>query len=52
MRLLPVTPPTPTPAPGWKPKEEQMSTIVAIHNSVNERCWQQVLAWEQPYIEK
>jgi hypothetical protein len=24
-----------------------MSTVVAIHNAVNERAWQHVLAWER-----
>ena len=32
---------------GWDPKERDMSTVVAIHNAVNERTWNQVLKWEK-----
>eukprot|EP00227_Mantoniella_beaufortii_P014124 CAMPEP_0197593462 /NCGR_PEP_ID=MMETSP1326-20131121/18218_1 /TAXON_ID=1155430 /ORGANISM="Genus nov. species nov., Strain RCC2288" /LENGTH=245 /DNA_ID=CAMNT_0043159435 /DNA_START=160 /DNA_END=894 /DNA_ORIENTATION=- len=32
---------------GWTPNEEDMSNVIAIHNTVNERCWQEVLKWEQ-----
>ncbi|KAI9915497.1 hypothetical protein PsorP6_008509 [Peronosclerospora sorghi] len=31
---------------GWAPNAEQMKTIVAIHNAVNEKSWQEVLKWE------
>lgn len=31
---------------GWDPDATQMQTIVAIHNSVNEQSWQEVLKWE------
>jgi hypothetical protein len=31
---------------GWDPKEQDMSQVVAIHNTVNERTWQHILAWE------
>ncbi|KAG6611195.1 Cytochrome c1 heme lyase [Phytophthora cinnamomi] len=31
---------------GWDPKAQQMKTIVAIHNTVNEQSWQEVLKWE------
>ena len=31
---------------GWAPTAEQMKTIVAIHNTVNEQSWQEVLKWE------
>lgn len=31
---------------GWDPKEQDMTSVVSIHNTVNERCWLQVLAWE------
>ena len=31
---------------GWDAKEEDMHSVVAIHNSVNERAWQQVLQYE------
>jgi cytochrome c heme-lyase len=24
---------------GWKPKEEDMSSVVGIHNAVNEQTW-------------
>jgi len=31
---------------GWRPREEDMNMVVAIHNAVNERAWGQVLQWE------
>ncbi|KAF1323441.1 Cytochrome c1 heme lyase, partial [Globisporangium splendens] len=31
---------------GWDPEAEQMKTIVAIHNTVNEQSWAEVLRWE------
>ncbi|KAF8059977.1 cchl [Scenedesmus sp. PABB004] len=31
---------------GWDPQERDMERVVAIHNTVNERAWQHVLAWE------
>jgi hypothetical protein len=31
---------------GWSPEAEQMKTIVAIHNTVNEQSWREVLQWE------
>ncbi|GMF24756.1 unnamed protein product [Phytophthora fragariaefolia] len=31
---------------GWAPQAQQMKTIVAIHNTVNEQSWQEVLRWE------
>uniref|UniRef100_A0A383V203 Holocytochrome c-type synthase n=1 Tax=Tetradesmus obliquus TaxID=3088 RepID=A0A383V203_TETOB len=31
---------------GWDPREPDMQRVVAIHNTVNERAWQHVLAWE------
>jgi cytochrome c heme-lyase len=31
---------------GWQPSEADMPTVVAIHNTVNERAWAEVLAWE------
>lgn len=34
------------PTQGWQPSEEDMSKVVAIHNTVNERAWQHILAWE------
>lgn len=32
---------------GWKPREEEMSTVVSIHNAVNERTWIEVMRWEK-----
>lgn len=32
---------------GHSPSEEEMSTIVGMHNAVNERTWQLLLNWEQ-----
>lgn len=34
---------------GWKPQEEDMTTVVAIHNAVNERTWAEVLRWENKF---
>eukprot|EP01134_Creolimax_fragrantissima_P008418 CFRG8418T1 len=31
---------------GWSPEEQDMSTVVAIHNNVNEETWRKVLIWE------
>ena len=31
---------------GFDPKEEEMRTVVAIHNTVNERTWREILLWE------
>jgi cytochrome c heme-lyase len=31
---------------GWSPDEQDMASVVAIHNAVNERAWQEVVAWE------
>ncbi len=31
---------------GWAPQERDMPTVVAIHNTVNERAWAHVLGWE------
>lgn len=31
---------------GWSPDERDMASVVAIHNAVNERAWQEVVAWE------
>ena len=31
---------------GYEPREEEMDAVVAIHNSVNERTWTQVLEYE------
>lgn len=32
---------------GWDPREEDMHTVVKIHNAVNERAWNQVVEWER-----
>ena len=34
---------------GWDPQEEDMETIVAIHNAVNEQGWRKVLEWESAH---
>ncbi|KAJ2873063.1 Cytochrome c1 heme lyase [Coemansia asiatica] len=31
----------------WDPKEQDMKTVVPIHNAVNEKCWRQILEWEK-----
>ncbi|GHP03292.1 hypothetical protein PPROV_000204700 [Pycnococcus provasolii] len=31
---------------GWDPDSEDMKSVVAIHNAVNERCWHEVSWWE------
>jgi len=36
---------------GFEPKEEEMRTVVAIHNTVNERTWREILRWEADYPE-
>uniref|UniRef100_A0A7S0L4G6 Holocytochrome c-type synthase n=1 Tax=Coccolithus braarudii TaxID=221442 RepID=A0A7S0L4G6_9EUKA len=36
---------------GYQPNEEEMRTVVAIHNTVNERSWQEVLKYESMYPE-
>ena len=37
---------------GWTPEERDMSNVIAIHNAVNERCWQEVLKWEGAYTRR
>eukprot|EP00282_Hemiselmis_andersenii_P039608 CAMPEP_0169446210 /NCGR_PEP_ID=MMETSP1042-20121227/10854_1 /TAXON_ID=464988 /ORGANISM="Hemiselmis andersenii, Strain CCMP1180" /LENGTH=199 /DNA_ID=CAMNT_0009557663 /DNA_START=41 /DNA_END=637 /DNA_ORIENTATION=+ len=32
---------------GWNPKEDDMSSVVALHNAVNEQTWNEVLRWER-----
>lgn len=32
---------------GWAPNEEEMKTVVAIHNTTNERTWLMIRAWEK-----
>lgn len=31
---------------GWSPTEDDMTTVVSIHNAVNERAWREVAQWE------
>jgi hypothetical protein len=31
---------------GWTPDEQDMKSVVSIHNAVNERCWREILAYE------
>ncbi|KAI8320740.1 cytochrome c and c1 heme-lyase [Martensiomyces pterosporus] len=30
----------------WNPREEDMKSVVPIHNAVNEMCWNRILEWE------
>jgi cytochrome c heme-lyase len=31
---------------GWRPQEEDVNAVVAIHNAVNEKAWDEVRRWE------
>jgi cytochrome c heme-lyase len=31
---------------GWDASEDDMTSVVAIHNAVNERVWREVMRWE------
>ncbi|KAJ1962739.1 Cytochrome c1 heme lyase [Dipsacomyces acuminosporus] len=31
----------------WSPHEEDMRSVVPIHNAVNEMCWARILEWER-----
>ncbi|KAM9964981.1 hypothetical protein ACTFIW_004778 [Dictyostelium discoideum] len=33
----------------YEPKEDDMSVVISIHNTVNEKCWKDVLQWENDY---
>eukprot|EP01133_Synstelium_polycarpum_P009812 gene9812-11462_t len=35
----------------YSPKEEDMNVVIAIHNTVNEKCWEHVMEWEADYKE-
>ena len=35
---------------GWDPRQDDMKSVVAIHNSVNERAWREVMAWEALHV--
>lgn len=37
---------------GHDPVSTDMQTIVPIHNAVNEKAWEQIKEWENPYYEK
>jgi cytochrome c heme-lyase len=37
---------------GHNPNEEDMATVVAIHNAVNERAWMEVMKWEAVHSSK
>lgn len=32
---------------GWTPSEDDMAAVVAIHNTVNERAWREIMHWER-----
>lgn len=32
---------------GWETPEESIEMVVAIHNFLNERAWEEVMAWER-----
>ena len=32
---------------GWNPDAKDVPTIVSIHNTVNERCWQHIMEYEK-----
>ena len=34
---------------GWQPQEDDMHTIVSIHNAVNETAWEEVMEWERQF---
>ena len=36
---------------GWKPEERDMSSVLAIHNAVNETAWRQIKQWESLHSE-
>ena len=35
---------------GHDPRETDMTTVVPIHNAVNERAWKEIREWEAPYL--
>ena len=37
---------------GYSPREEDMDSVVAIHNAVNERTWYEILKWEKAHCEQ
>lgn len=36
---------------GHQANEEDMKVVVALHNTVNERCWQHILEWESRHMQ-
>ncbi|KAJ1927125.1 holocytochrome c synthase [Tieghemiomyces parasiticus] len=37
---------------GWETPEGEVDTMVAIHNFLNEGCWQEVLKWEKLHADE
>lgn len=37
---------------GWDPQAGDMHNVVAIHNTVNERAWREVMAWERLHCDE
>lgn len=37
---------------GWNPQEDDMRSVVAIHNAVNEQTWKEILKWEQLHTDE
>lgn len=35
---------------GYDARVADMKTVVPIHNAVNERAWEQIKQWEEPYL--
>ncbi|GAM26067.1 hypothetical protein SAMD00019534_092420 [Acytostelium subglobosum LB1] len=33
----------------YQPDEQDMQVVIAIHNTVNEKCWDHVLEWEKEF---
>jgi cytochrome c heme-lyase len=36
-----------SPLSGWRTEEESVSSVVSIHNAVNEECWRRILQYEK-----
>ena len=36
---------------GWEPRAEEMSAVVSVHNTINERTWREVMDYEQLHTE-
>jgi len=37
---------------GYAAREEDMQSVIAIHNTVNERTWQHIMKWESAHADK